>query len=290
MIKTPPEQALLLQAWQIRSANFAPRIEFINPGSTMAVRTTGTDCYLNCSHCGGHYLKGMRPLTSVISDSPANTKSFLVSGGCNNHGTVPHLNRLSDIKALTKLGALNLHTGLVTAEEAAALGAVADVVSFDLLLDQKTINNVYGLQASPGDYIESYRLLRRFTRVVPHLCLGINRGVISSEYEALQFLQQEGTTALTFIVFLPTPGTAFAGCNPPPVEEVGDFMATARIMLPTTRLSLGCMRPGGKYRTELDLLAIKAGINKLVQPTPPARCLAEELGLEIVKGEECCSL
>ena len=278
------------RAWQVRQTYFAPQIEFVDPRRTLAVSSTGADCSLSCAHCGGRYLKGMQTLSSVVGQRHPKIKSFLVSGGCDLKGTVPLLPKMNEIKALASYGALNLHTGLVTEEEAAALGEVADVVSFDLLLDGESINDVYGLKTSPRDFMESYRCLRKYTRVVPHLCLGLNRGVIRGEHKTLQFLQEEGADAITFIVFLPTPGTAFAGCNPPPVAEVGDFLATARIMFPPLPLSLGCMRPGGKYRTTLDCIAIKAGINKIVQPAPSARLIAGELGLEIVKGEECCSL
>jgi lipoyl synthase len=284
------EMGLLPRAWQVRQTHFDPQIEFVDPSRTLALSSTGADCSLNCAHCGGHYLKRMQPLSPTVLQCHTKIKSFLVSGGCDLKGTVPHLAKLDMIKALASHGALNLHTGLVTEAEAAALGAVAEVVSFDLLLDGETIKDVYGLEASPRDFMQSYRLLRKYTRVVPHLCLGLNRGVIRGEYKGLQFLQQEGADALTFIVFLPTAGTAFAGCSPPPVAEVGDFLATARMMFPRIPLSLGCMRPGGKYRAALDCIAIKAGINKIVQPAPTARLLAGELGLEIVIGEECCSL
>ena len=278
------------RAWQVRYENFASRIEFVYPYRTLAVSSTGTDCSLNCAHCGGYYLKRMQPLARALVQRHAKIKSFLVSGGCDLKGRVPHLTKLNGIRALAAQGTLNLHTGLVTEGEAALVGKVAGVVSFDLLVDGDTINDVYGLKASPRDFMESYRLLRKYTRVVPHLCLGLNRGAIRGEYEALKFLQVEGANALTFIVFIPTPGTAFAGYHPPPVKEVGDFIARARIMFPPIPLSLGCMRPGGKYRTNLDCTAIKAGINKIVQPAPAARLLADEMGLEIEKGEECCSL
>ncbi|MEW5920374.1 MAG: radical SAM protein [Bacillota bacterium] len=283
---------LLSRAWQTRRAYFAPRIEFVYPYRTLAVSSTGRDCALNCAHCGGYYLKHMQPLakTKTLAQRDTKIKSFLVSGGCDRQGKVPHLAKLAEIKALAAQGALNLHTGLVTEEEAAALGKVAGVVSFDLLVDGETIKDVYGLQAAPRYFMQSYRLLRKYTRVVPHLCLGLYKGAIRGEYRALEFLREEGAEALTFIVFTPTPGTAFAGYEPPPVEEVGHFLATARLMFPRLPLSLGCMRPGGNYRKALDCTAINAGINKIVQPAPAARLLAGELGLAIVKGEECCSL
>jgi len=50
------------------------------------------------------------------------------------------------------------------------------------------------------------------------------------------------------------------------------------------------MRPGGEYRSRLDALAVRAGVNGIVQPAPAARRLAASLGLEAVPGDECCVL
>ena len=61
-------------------------------------------------------------------------------------------------------------------------------------------------------------------------------------------------------------------------------------MFPQVPLYLGCMRPGGRYRESLDQLALQAGINKIVQPVPALRQLASDLGLTVIRGEECCSL
>jgi uncharacterized radical SAM superfamily protein len=48
------------------------------------------------------------------------------------------------------------------------------------------------------------------------------------------------------------------------------------------------MRPHGQYRTQLDPLAVRAGVNKIVSPARQAVQLVEELGLSVVRGRECC--
>lgn len=283
--------ALLDKSWSLRCAGFPPEIEFVYPGQTLAVSTTGQDCQLSCAHCGGHYLKPMATLEQALGSLKGNKTSYLVSGGCDIDGNVPHLQRREEIKELSRRGPLNIHSGLVEEDQARELAQIASVVSFDFVVDEETIADVYGIKdAKANRYVESYRMLRRHTRVVPHLCIGLKGGEIKGEYKALEVLQSEGADAISFIVFRPTPGTAFADRPCPDVVEVAHVIATARLMFPSALLYLGCMRPGGHYRSILDGLAIRAGVNKIVQPSPDARKLAAALGLHIIRNEECCSL
>ncbi|MEW5784013.1 MAG: radical SAM protein [Bacillota bacterium] len=284
-------EQLLFKARQTRGVNFPPAVEYVYPRLTLAVRTTAITCPLNCAHCGGHYLRGMVSVTKALIQQQKNRyKSFLVSGACNAQGRVPHREKWPEICALAARGELNIHSGLVGEEEAAELGKVARTISFDFVTDAETIREVYGLHASPEDYLRSYRLLRKRCRVVPHICLGLMGGRIKGEYRALEVLKEEGVEAISFIVFRPTPGTALGHCPPPLLEEVARVLAFARVTFPNTPLYLGCLRPGGQYRQQLDCLALHAGINKIVQPAPAARRLAEKLELAVHRGEECCAL
>ena len=47
------------------------------------------------------------------------------------------------------------------------------------------------------------------------------------------------------------------------VEDVLSIIREAQRRLPGCAITLGCMRPGGSYRRELDLAAIRAGIDLL---------------------------
>ena len=91
-------------------------------------------------------------------------------------------------------------------------------------------------------------------------------------------------------VFVPTPGTRFAYCQPPAAEEAAAVLAYARRTLGCVPIQLGCMRPGGAYRRQLDVLAVKAGVNGIVNPTAEAVALAKSLGLAVERREECCVL
>lgn len=269
----------------------AGAVTYVYPRLTLPVRSTGSRCSLNCAHCGGHYLEGMHSLDEVLEKPAGEARSYLVSGASDRRGAVPHHHRLGELASLARRGALNLHPGLVDQRGARELGAIASAVSFDFTVDASVIGAVYGLPLAPADYIESYRLLRRYCRrVVPHICIGLLEGRIRGEYAALEALRREGAAAISFLVFRPTPGTAMARCAPPPVEDVGSFLAEARAAFPDTPLYLGCMRPGGRYRDRLDVLALKAGMNKIVHPAPAARYGAASLGMETILEEECCAL
>jgi uncharacterized radical SAM superfamily protein len=306
-----PPGDLLAQAWEARRRDFPPVIRFDYPARTLAVSVTGRGCGLNCAHCGGHYLKAMTPIAEVVAGAaPAGAgvgsarnasaggasrrrppASYLISGGCDRAGRVPLDTCLPAIEALKATGArLNFHTGLVDEGGAKLAGRLADRVSFDMVGDDATIREVYGLGRTLDDYVAGYRALRRHARVMPHVCLGLRGGEWSGEENALRALEREGLDGLVFIVFIPTPGTRYAGRKPPPADEVASFIAQARLHFSGLPIYLGCMRPGGAYRAALDPLALRAGVNAIVQPARTAVALASALGLTVERGEECCAL
>ena len=277
----------LEEAWRVRQANFPPVIGFDYPLRTLCVSLTGTQCELDCAHCGGQYLKHMVPVQQA---SPEGVTSCLVSGGCDHRGRIPVTAQLDAISRLRPGRIMNWHTGLIAEDEAEAIAPYVDVVSFDFVGDDDTIREVYGLEATVEDYAKAYRLLRRYATVVPHITVGLRGGRISGEYRALDILSRAGVDALTFIALIPTPGTRYAHCEPPSPEEVAELLVEARLRFPNVPIQLGCMRPRGEYRERLDPMAVQAGVNVIVSPSRAAVRLAEELGLEADRGEECCAV
>ncbi|WP_094604481.1 hypothetical protein SPSIL_052850 [Sporomusa silvacetica DSM 10669] len=265
-------------------------IRFAYPEQTKPVSVTGTKCELNCAHCGGHYLNHMKPLADIASAGDDNSASWLVSGGCQADGQVPiaeHIDRLTELKQNKRF---NMHVGLVSADVIEQLAIVADCVSFDFVADNTTIQEVFGNSRTVADYVACYQALRKKVKVMPHICIGLRGGEISAEYQALELLHELGAETLTFIVFIPTRGTRFADRQPPNILETARLLSQARLTFPQIPLHLGCMRPGGRYREELDKWAVRIGFDVIVNPAPVAVRLAEKLGLTILRGEECCVL
>jgi len=280
-------EALLERAWQTRERHHPPTIRFDRPIATLPVSVTGPHCALQCAHCGGHYLQHMRPIDEV-SDPVA--KSLLISGGCDSHGRVPVDGHLEQIAVLSRGRRLNWHVGLVDEATMQRIAPWVDLISFDIVGDRETAEEVYGLDVGLDDYMATYDMLRRHARVVPHLTLGLRGGKFSGEEAALRAMVERGVEALVLLVLIPTPGTRYEDCQPPTIQEVAAFLAKARVELPEARLYLGCMRPKGAYRTLLDEAAVRVGVNVIVNPARAAVCAAEELGLRIEWGEECCAL
>ena len=274
-------------AWAVRQVHFAPEIRFDYPVDTALISLSGDQCALDCAHCGGIYLRHMRPIWEVHDlDAP----SCLVSGGCDPAGRVAvtaHLDRIAAIRVGRRM---NWHVGFIGRDEIEEIAPYVDLVSFDFVGDAETAREVYGLEKSPQDYIDTFRLLREYVRVVPHLTIGLRGGQVSGEYEALRLLAQLDVERLVLLVLIPTPGTRYADRQPPTVAEVTDLMAEARLTFPRVPINLGCMRPHGPYRSQLDVMAVRCGLNRIVSPARDAVRLADELGLATSRTRECCAL
>lgn len=262
-------------------------IRFTRPTATLPISLTGNWCALNCAHCGGHYLTHMRP---VWHASPNGAKSLLISGGCDAQGRVPVTRHLETIANLRPGHRLNWHVGFIEEEAIKAIQPYVDVISFDVIGDAETAREVYGLNVSLDEYVETLGLLRRYAPVVPHITIGLHGGQIRGEYQAIDALRSLDIDRLILIVFIPTPGTRYASCAPPALDEASRVLAYARQTLPEARLYLGCMRPHGVYRQRLDQVAVANGFDLIVNPTQTAIKAANAAGLSILWGDECCAL
>ncbi|MFC2037846.1 radical SAM protein [Chloroflexota bacterium] len=275
----------LARAWAVRRANFLDEIVWSYPLDTAVLSLTGEQCALDCAHCGGHYLGGMRPIWEA---EPDDATSCLISGGCDPAGRVPVLAHLDRVRAWRQGRTMNWHVGFVSEAEMETIAPLVDVVSFDFVGDDATIRQVYGTDRTVDDYVETYRLLRRYARTLPHVTIGLRGGALGHEWPAFERLQALGADGLVILVFIATPGTRYADRQPPSPAAVADLLAEARLRFPDIPLYLGCMRPKGRYRDQLDPLAVRAGLNVLVSPSRPARQLAADLGLTAQQIRECC--
>ena len=277
----------LARAWALRRAHFPDEITWSYPLDTAVLSLTGSQCALDCAHCGGHYLGGMRPIWEA---EPDGSTSCLISGGCDPAGRVPVLAHLDRVRAWRPGRTMNWHVGFISEAEMEAIAPLVDVVSFDFVGDDQTIREVYGLDRTVDDYADTYRLLRKHARTLPHVTIGLRGGVLGHELPAFERLQELGVDGLVLLVFIPTPGTRYADRQPPSPQDAGGVLAEARIHFPDIPLYLGCMRPRGGYRDQLDPLAVRAGFNVLVSPSRSARQLAADLGLSSRQSRACCVL
>ncbi|MBD3185331.1 radical SAM protein [Candidatus Bathyarchaeota archaeon] len=283
--------------------HFGMKIASFIPGDSFpSISLTGTACELQCLHCNRKYLKGMIPATSpedlrkVLHDIHlSGGKGALISGGSTREGIVkmePFYPVIREIKANTKL-LLNVHAGLISKKEAEKLLETGiDTISMDFVGDNETIKEIYGMDKSVDDYKKTLTdlILAGFTtaRIIPHVCIGLNHGRLSSEHLVLDYLTALDPRLLVFIILIPPRARDdFALIDP---VEVGKVIAIARLFFPRSELALGCMRPGGKYKQVYDHQAFRSGITRIALPSGSLKKTLLKRGYEITRHETCCAM
>ena len=284
-----------IKHFEIESYRNSPEPYFV------PVSITGGACSLNCKHCGRKLLETMTPATTTdkllsIAQNLAKRKAYgmLVSGGADAHGVVRLEKFAGTIRRITEELGLRVavHTGIVTAELAQALAeAKVHSAMLDIIGDDDTIHEIYGLDATVEDYRRS---LENVTSVgipaSPHIVIGLHFGQVRGEYKAVDIAASFPLASLVLVAFKPISGTEMANsgvCSP---EEIRDVIAYAREKLPETPILLGCARPGGEHQVKTDLYAIEAGVDGIAYPSEEAVQRARELGCEISFSDVCCSL
>jgi len=227
-------------------------------------------CSLNCRHCQGYFLNGMDCKVDYSKDS------FLISGGCDSEGRV--IISESFLRMLKDKGKrINIHSGLVDEEMAIMLGKYADCVSFDFVTDNKTIKNIYHLDKTEEDFIDSYQLLKKHcSRVVPHILIGLG-----NEKRSLDILENFDEKEICFIVLMKHPQIE-NDLQEPSIDYIEDILKYARLKFDV--IHLGCMRPLNR-KQEIDSVAIKY-VDSIVNPWQGL----DLSGFEIEEKGECCCL
>ena len=246
------------------------------------ISVTGNSCALNCKHCGGKVLETMHKATSPkemfelgLEFKKNGAKGVLISGGCLSDGSVPIEGFMPVLERFKReLGfTVFVHTGIIEPKTALELKkAGVDAALIDVIGSEATIRNTLNLKVGIQDYVSSLRALQESKlKVVPHIIVGLNEGKLDGEYNALQMVQQNvKPSALVIIAFMPIHGTEMAHTSPSNPIDIARVTATARLMFPNTPLVLGCMRPKGKIRIEIDKLALEAGVDAIAFPSEEA--------------------
>ncbi len=271
-----------------------------SPTDFPTISVTGKSCALNCKHCGGRVLETMFPATTpeklfklCMHLKSKGALGCLISGGCLPNGSVPLGKFIDAIERIKRELGLTVfvHTGIIDFETAERLGNTGvDAALIDVIGSDETIKEIYKLNITVEDYEDSLKALHDAgIAFVPHVIVGLHYGKLKGELQALRMILKHQPSALVIIAFMPIRGTEMENVEPPKPTEIAKVTAAARIMFPKTPLTLGCMRPKGKHRTETDILAIKAGVNGIAFPTEEAIKFAEKQGYATAFSSLCCS-
>jgi hypothetical protein len=302
---------------EIRRANFSNQLTFHTPGlksyktseynghdaqEFVSISVTGTACALSCEHCKMSVLKGMMALPYFdgslfelcASLAERGTRGVLISGGSDKRGRVPLLHHIPDmIRVRRELGiAIRVHVGLPDEETCEALAEVdINGAMIDIIGHQDTIHEIYHLDSTPEAYEAALEHLARYNvPAVPHIILGLHFGRMLGEWRALEMIAHHPPKILVLVILMPLNGTPMAITKPPALEEIGGFFEAARKALPTTPVMLGCARPLGQIKFDIDRLAIDAGLNGIAYPAEGIVEYARQKNLQPNFINACCGV
>ncbi|VVB86400.1 Biotin synthase [uncultured archaeon] len=290
-------KSAMFRAFTRRVELFGSNITFFKEPFT-PVSLTGTRCSISCRHCNAHYLSHMLDgsggklylQASKLAEKRA--KGILLSGGSCTDGSVPTYRFAETIKKIkndTNL-MISAHTGIVNHMQARILSEYLDMALVDVLGDDETIHDILGFEACVSDYESSLKeLALAGISLAPHIIVGLHNGRLKGEFRALEIVRKSNPEVVVIVIFIPTKGTPLENAAPPKMEDVVKVITTAREMF-NVPLSLSCVRPGGRYRSLLDMYAILSGVDRLAVPSRKAYAVSRELGLDIAEiPGMCCS-
>ena len=269
-----------------------------------SISMSGNSCALSCKHCNHTYLNDMQNLTepdellnSCRRFADEGAVGFLLSGGCDKNGAMLNLRKLlpivKQIKKETDM-VVKLHTGLVDKELAEDIVAAGvDIASVEVVGSNETIQEIFDFNATVDSYADTLQNLEAagMPYIVPHVCIGLHYGELKGEFHALEVIKNFcDPSLLVLIIFRPTKGTILEQCKIPSADDVSTVVEKAKELFPDKDVSLGCIRPRARFREEIELAALKAGVTRMEIPSKNTLRCANEMGYTIKKIHACCAL
>ena len=267
-----------------------------------AMSITGGDCKLACDHCKARILEPMIPVRSpedlwreVNQVIESGAQGMLLTGGSNHRNEVeygPYYSTIRRIKDEFPDFRIAMHTALVDDDIALSMEqAGIDAAMMDVIGAQDTITQVYHLRRSVDDFERTLEsLVKTNMKVVPHIVVGLHYGKLLGEWNALEMLARHLPDAVVLVVVMPFYAPASRPFETPDVHAVGRFFHDARERLGDTPLLLGCARPPGEAKSQIDSYAVMAGLSGIAHPAEGVVELAARLGKNVRVTPACCSI
>ena len=306
---TAEDERLFEQAFRKTRANHGTEITFYLPGMIRyenqrgrypAVSVTGSLCELQCEHCKGRLLT---PMIQVAEPDDLIRKAgylqgrgalgLLLSGGSDRQGRLPWAKYMDAIRQIAETTGLFLsaHVGFPDVETCRQLKKSGlRQALLDVMGDEETASRVYHLAGLQPVREALDSVSQSGLQLAPHIVAGLHYGRMKGEEGALQMLSRHNLAVLVVVVLTGLKGTPMAGITPPSPLEVARLIAKARLLMPGVPISLGCERPRDKQGTELEKLALRAGITRMAVWSEEALEEASSLGLSPRFQATCCSV
>jgi uncharacterized radical SAM superfamily protein len=303
------DRELFDSAWNVARENHGNNFTFYLPGMIRygkmrglypALSLTDDRCQLLCEHCKGLLLKPMIKAGSpeilvkkCLALAHSGHVGVLLSGGSDFQGRLPWKKfdkAIRSIKFETNLF-LSVHSGFVDFDTAVTLKETGvDQALIDIMGDEETAKKIYHLDSLKTVTASLEHLFKSGLDVVPHIVAGLMYGRLQGEYNALRLISRLKPSSVVIVVLTPLKGTPMSAVSPPSPLEIGRLVATARLMMPYTPISLGCERPRNKDGYIMEGLAIQAGATRMAVWSEKTVDLALRLGLKPLFQPTCCSI
>lgn len=253
-----------------------------------------------CKHCKGKLLESLIPATTcgellkkadILYGKGA--KGLLITGGCDEFGRIPIKPIIPAIRAIKEKTNLILiaHTGFVSCEDARELkGSGLDGIGFDVIGDMSTAREVYGLEVTEKEYLESFSAIEGSGLMIfPHVCVGLHFGKMKGEFRALELIKTIHPATIIITGLMPVAGTPMERIKPEP-SDFARVIKKAIEMFPDTPVVLGCAHSSGKDRGDIEKTAIECGVAGIATPALQTIEYARDKGFEINYYGTCCCL
>jgi lipoyl synthase len=295
-------KALIAEAAIVHKKNFGRDINFCHTGDAFpALSLTGSSCALSCKHCERKLITRLPGVTTPAALKRAcmdahqrGAKGALLTGGCTKDAKVPIQAFLPVIKEIKEETGMILiaHTGITDEKEALEIKESGiDGVCLDVVGSEETTKEIYGVRITPRMYRDTLIAYEKagIKNISPHVCVGLHYGRLRHELSALDIISCIAPSNIVITGLTDQEGTPMQGVKIDP-EDFIRVLCLARKKFPDTYISLGCARGKGEIKSEIDRMAICAGVNNIAVPTKAAYEEAKSQGLKINEYSACCSL
>jgi uncharacterized radical SAM superfamily protein len=264
------------------------------------ISITANNCSLQCKHCQNRLLETMYPANTPQSLYKLCTQlkhegaqGCLISGGCLPDGSLPlkeFIPALGKIKSELNLTVF-VHTGIIDRANALLLKkAKVDAALIDVIGSNQTIREICNFHTTTKAYLNSLKALNwAEIPTIPHLIVGLHYGKLKGELKALKMIEKNNPAARVILSFMPLRKTIMSKTVPPHPIDIAKVIATAKTIFPKTPIVLGCLRAKGKQRSEIDILALKAGADAIAFPTKEAIEFAKKQRYQTFFSSFCCA-
>jgi biotin synthase len=299
-IYTLPLPELVFRAQQVHRAFHPP--DEVQGCALLSIKTGG--CPEDCAYCpqSAHYRTGVQrtelmSVEEVVAAAEAaralGATRFCMGAAWREVPSGPAFERLLEIVRRVRTLGLEVcgSLGMLTQEQAYALAA-AGLTAYNHNLD--TSPEYYGRIITTRTYEDRLRTLERVRRAGIWVCCGGIIGMGESRWDRYRLLQQLATQrphpeSVPINLLVRVAGTPLADAPPLDVFELVRMIATARILMPASRVRLSAGRLS--LSDEAQALCLLAGANSiflggrlLTTPNPSPerdRALLDRLGMRL---------